>query len=166
MGTEVTILATLRPPRRQPDIIMHRRTGSGHVNVWGVSAIVIIIIVALPREGPRRSLMQRRQGPAERQAARSGPVSSDWSPKESRSRGCRGVRGRAQRWEGQGKKEGSARRVVGEDSTLTQREFPLLVSQRALGHHLQIQHWFGSPGRGGLPAAAQTGPELKKQSSR
>lgn len=80
---------------------------------------------------------------------------------EATSRGHWGVRGRGQRREGPGGKEEPEDRVLREDPTLTQREFPLLVPQRALRHHLQIQHWFGSPGRGGLPAAAQTGPELR-----
>lgn len=50
-----------------------------------------------------------------------------------------------------------------EDPILTQSEFPLLISQRALGHYLQIQHWFGSPGRPPCGSADGTGAEETKQ---
>jgi hypothetical protein len=76
-----------------------------------------------------------------------------------------GVRGRYQKRKGAEDSKTSDRRILTEDPTLTQREFPLLVPQRAFRHHLQVQHWFGSPGPGGLPAAVQTGPDLRKQHS-
>lgn len=84
---------------------------------------------------------------------------------KARSHGSRAVRDRDLRQEGPGEKYGPETRVLRVGATLTQSELPLLVSQRALGHHLQIQHWFCSPGRGGLSAAAQMGLKMKRQSS-
>lgn len=54
--------------------------------------------------------------------------------------------GRNQKQKGLGRIKGQ-RTGSQKDPTLTQREFPLLVPQRAFRHHLQVQHWVGSLGR-------------------